>query len=376
MISIMNLWSILLISSVAIGLFLLSILLVGRKPNPRATYLFCGLLIVLIATNFDNWLFASGAWLDLLRLAGFSRASVLLVGPLIALYARSITDPDFRFRFLDLGHLVPYGIALAILFPALYLSEPEFKRDYVRLPMEPGAQLWPVARLLFAGYLAHLTLYLVWTMLLVRRELASIDASLFIVPLAERLRWLRRFVFAVGLCLLFLAIPLCWTIVSGTYHSQINYAITALYSLLIYYLGTSVIKNEELVLPDFARKYQTLSLPTDLERQLAVRVAHLFDDNKIFLDPNLTLSAAAEQIGTPPGYLSRYINVAHKKSFPDFVSACRVEELKRRLNDPKFQHLTILGLAMEVGFRSKSSFNAAFKKVTGQSPSDYKKTQN
>ncbi len=370
----MNLWTILLISSVAIGLFLMSVLLTGPKPNPRATYLFCGLLLILIATNFDNWLFSSGAWLDMLRLAGFSRASILLLGPLMALYARSITDPDFKFRLFDLGHLVPYAIAIALLFPAIYLSDPEFKRNYIRLPLEPGAQLWPTARLLFAGYLAHLTVYLAWTILLIRRELASNDASLLVVPLVERLRWLRRFTIAVAVCLGLVAIPIIWTIVTGTYHPRINYAITTIYSLLIYYFGTSVIKNEELVLPDFARKYQTLSLPAGLEQQLATKVADLFDNQKIFLDPELTLKSAADRIGTPPGYLSRYVNVAYKQSFPDFVNSCRVKEIRRRLSDPGYQHLTILGLAMEVGFSSKSSFNAAFKKITGQNPSDYKKT--
>lgn len=376
MIDAMNLWSIFLISSVAIGLFLLTILLTGRKTNPRATYLFCGVLLVLIATNFDNWLFASGAWLEMLRLAGFSRASILLIGPLIALYARSITDPDFKFRVLDLGHFIPYLVAFGFLFSAIFLSEPEFKRNYIRLPMEPGAQLWPAARFLFAGYLVHLSTYIVWTILLIKKELTPTDAAPLVIPLAERLRWLRRFVVAIVLCLILLAIPIVGTIVTGTYRAQINYAITALYSLLIYYLGISVIKNEDLVLPDFTRKYQTLTLSPDVERQLQQKVAELFESQKIYLDPDLTLKSAADRIGTPPGYLSRYINVEHKQSFPDFVNACRVEELKRRLTDPAYQHLTILGLAMDVGFRSKSSFNSAFKKVTGQNPSDYKKSQN
>jgi AraC-like DNA-binding protein len=53
-----------------------------------------------------------------------------------------------------------------------------------------------------------------------------------------------------------------------------------------------------------------------------------------------------------------------------------VDELKKRLNDSRYDNMTVLGLAMDVGFNSKSSFNAAFKKLTGQSPSEYKKSQN
>jgi AraC-like DNA-binding protein len=376
MIALMNVWSTILIASVAIGLFLLSVLLAGHKANARATYLFCGLLSVLIATNFDNWLFASGVWLDLLRLTGFSRASILLIGPIIALYARSVVEPEFRLRPVDLLHLVPYAVSYGFLFPALYLSDPAFKREYIRLPLESEAQMWPAARFLFTGYLVHLSSYLVWTIFMIRREISSAESTPLIVPKTERLQWLRRLAIALVLFLVCLALPLSWSIVTGTYHPQINFALTILYSLLIYYLGISVIRNEEVVLPDFARKYSTLSLPPDLETQLAAKVVELFDNQKIYLDPNLSLQSAADRIGTPPGYLSRHINVAYKQSFPDYVNTCRVTELRRRLTDPAFQHLTILGLAMEVGFRSKSSFNAAFKKVTGQSPSDFKKSQN
>jgi AraC-like DNA-binding protein len=372
----MSLWTLILIASVAIGLFLLSILILARKSNPRATYLFSGLLLILIATNFDNWLYASGNWLQCLTLVGFSRASVLLIGPFFYFYSKSVIMQEFRLHPSVVLHVVPYLIAYAMIFPQLYLSGEEFKHDYIQLSLGSGLPLNDVARLYFLGYLAHVSIYLAMTLKRIRRELPIDDKVNFIVPTAERVLWIKRLAQVFSLSFLALAIPLSWTIVTATYHLEINFALTTVYSLLIYYLGVAMIRREHLVLPGFARKYQSVTVSDEQIQECASMLDDLLKNKKIFLDPELTLGKTAEMIGIPAGYLSRYINEKYGKGFPDLINYHRVEELKIRLIDPAYETLTILGLAMEVGFNSKSSFNSSFRKFTGQSPSDYKKTQN
>ena len=61
------------------------------------------------------------------------------------------------------------------------------------------------------------------------------------------------------------------------------------------------------------------------------------------------------------------------QNFYDFINTHRIEEIKKRMNDSKFQNLTLLALAYDVGFNSKSVFNAAFKKHTGMTPKEYKR---
>ena len=73
------------------------------------------------------------------------------------------------------------------------------------------------------------------------------------------------------------------------------------------------------------------------------------------------------------GHTHRPINEQLGKNFYDFINAYRVEAFKAKLQDPKFAAYSILGVALESGFKSKSSFNAIFKKVTGMTPSQYKK---
>jgi AraC-like DNA-binding protein len=62
-----------------------------------------------------------------------------------------------------------------------------------------------------------------------------------------------------------------------------------------------------------------------------------------------------------------------KKSFYDYVNERRIEEVKRKINDPKYSHLKLVEVAYECGFNSKATFNRVFKKIEGHSPTDYKK---
>ena len=73
-------------------------------------------------------------------------------------------------------------------------------------------------------------------------------------------------------------------------------------------------------------------------------------------------------------YLSQIINQSQGQNFFDFINAYRVEEVKSLLHHPDYAHYTILGVAQEAGFKSKSTFNSVFKKMTGMTPSDYKKS--
>ena len=93
--------------------------------------------------------------------------------------------------------------------------------------------------------------------------------------------------------------------------------------------------------------------------------------NKYYLDPRLTLKKLATQMELNINDLSQTINIGLGKSFNNFINELRVNEVKQKMQDPKYAHLNYLGIAMESGFNSKATFNRAFKKFTGQTPSAY-----
>jgi AraC-like DNA-binding protein len=98
----------------------------------------------------------------------------------------------------------------------------------------------------------------------------------------------------------------------------------------------------------------------------------LMNENKLFTNPDLKLALLSREVGLTPHQLSKLINEKFAKSFNDYVNEHRVNEFILRVNDSKYQSFTIYGIALDVGFNSKSSFNTAFKKITGKTPSDYK----
>jgi AraC-like DNA-binding protein len=96
------------------------------------------------------------------------------------------------------------------------------------------------------------------------------------------------------------------------------------------------------------------------------------DETRPYRNSYLTLQELADALSISAHNLSQVINTRLGKNFYDFVNGYRVEEVKHRLRDPKYQHLTILAIGLEAGFNTKSTFNAFFKKHTGVTPSRYR----
>ena len=94
---------------------------------------------------------------------------------------------------------------------------------------------------------------------------------------------------------------------------------------------------------------------------------------RLYLDPGLNLNSLSKAISIQPYQLSQLLNDEKGQSFPDFVNHYRIEEVKRKILDPSQNNLTILAMAMDSGFNTKSAFNQAFKKFTGMTPSQYRK---
>ncbi|RZK44358.1 MAG: AraC family transcriptional regulator, partial [Hymenobacter sp.] len=96
----------------------------------------------------------------------------------------------------------------------------------------------------------------------------------------------------------------------------------------------------------------------------------LMADERPWLEPELTLAELAQRLRTHPAQLSRIINLGCGQNFNDFVNTYRVAEARRKLADARFAHYSLVGVALESGFNSKSTFNRVFKKLTGQAPSE------
>lgn len=102
----------------------------------------------------------------------------------------------------------------------------------------------------------------------------------------------------------------------------------------------------------------------------------LMDKEKPYLDYEISLVKLAAQFKTSPHLLSYIINTGFNENFFQFINRYRVKEAKQMILNPNMNHLSLIGIAFEVGFNSKTVFNTTFKKITGKTPSEFKKDPN
>ena len=105
------------------------------------------------------------------------------------------------------------------------------------------------------------------------------------------------------------------------------------------------------------------------------RLIEYLESEKPYLNNELSLKNIAGHLEISPHQLSQIINTGSNRNFYDLINSYRIEETRRLLTDPSKQDLTIIDIAYEVGFNSKSAFNNAFKKYTNMTPSQYKESQ-
>lgn len=132
--------------------------------------------------------------------------------------------------------------------------------------------------------------------------------------------------------------------------------------------------KERVLLPIWAQgdKYKTFKLSNKESRRWLRTVMEVMEKEKPFLDPDITMPKLAKRMNMSKEELSQVINRELHLNFNAFINQYRIEEAKRKLRDPKENQFVILKIALDVGFNSKSSFNAVFKKTTGMSPTEYR----
>ncbi len=126
---------------------------------------------------------------------------------------------------------------------------------------------------------------------------------------------------------------------------------------------------------ELREKYRTSSLKGIEEVRLFDRLKYLLENETFFLDPHLTLKHAADRLATNTKYLSQVVNHQAGMNFQQFINQFRVEEAKKKILDDRLGNLTLYGIALQCGFKNKSTFYKVFKEVTGQTPKDFIRKQ-
>jgi AraC-like DNA-binding protein len=149
---------------------------------------------------------------------------------------------------------------------------------------------------------------------------------------------------------------------------------TFVYSL--YVIKQPVIFGQEIIIKSDEKKegekYTRSGLKeTQAEKYLAKLISYM-EEKKPYLDRNLSIQNLSDATGISRHHITQVLNEKHKKNFFTFINEYRVGEVIGRFKDPKNNNFTILAIAYDAGFNSKTTFNSIFKSQTGMTPSEFR----
>jgi AraC-like DNA-binding protein len=354
--------------------------------------LFLALFLVTVKTEhkLSNRLFAFFLFLTAIDMIGninslfyislnvrvFISSFFFLQLPTFYLYVLSVCYSDFKLKQKHLIHSVAFLIANLILLPHFYTVDLPSK---IRL-LEKSSS---IPEIQFNHILMHIQmlLYIVAAFMILRKA-RKIYLENYAGASIESLNWLFQFTLALSV---FYFIALVKNIFKFTVYLNISEGLKIgllvfEFFIIFWYLykalnNPSLFRNIDSKLKLVAdiiseeKKIEPETLNEDL-----LRLKNYMADEKPFLNPALTIQDISNSLDIPVRELSVLINHQLGQHFYDFVNTYRIENTIEILKDSSKNKITVLEILYEVGFNSKSSFNTAFKKHTGNTPTYYRKT--
>jgi len=365
------------ISGAYLGLTL-GIMLLFLKSRQNKSNVFLGIFVLL----FSLYLWPATLYrINLLKtfphIIRANSLNAFLVGPLMWLYIRSSTEKDFKFTPVLWLHFVPFLMDLTYQIPIFALSGEEKLRFFFDI-VNRGEINEPKWLLLLK--VLHAAIYCVLAVRLVFLYKKNVVNNASYIDAALH-RWLLLF----SCSLLFPIVTLIVLTFSGLTIVPITFVALAVFFFInsIYFatfLKPSVFRKfpHQIVITSkqetAKQKYENSTLQDAQKDKLAEKIVAYVESEKPYQESELTLPDLADQVKIQPHYLSQIINQQLNCTFLDFINGYRVEAAKKMLRSDDYDHYTILAIAYEAGFNSKTAFYSAFKKNVGTTPSGYRKS--
>ena len=300
--------------------------------------------------------------------------------PVFYLYVVSVCYSDFKLKPKYILHLLPYLISNFILLPRFYLVDAASKMDFI-INRQSMIEI-PFNHVLFH---IQIVVYLIAIFKLLKKakklylennagasinsynwlfQFTSVLSVLYLIVVFKNIfkfshypyisEWIK-----IGI-LVFNLFIICWYLYKALNHPDLFRNINSKLKLV-----SDIVLEEKKNEPAAVKEKEYNAALSKLEQYMV--------EEKPFLNPSLTIQDVSAAIEIPVRDLSLLINHKLEQHFYDFVNTYRIENAMDILKDGTKSKVTILEILYEVGFNSKSSFNTAFKKHTGNTPTSYRK---
>ncbi len=355
-------------------------LLIGiKKEKLFADYVLFSWLIV-IALNMAYLLFSPYLFSEFYKRVWGTFFFFLLYGPLLYSYSKAVTKGRKAFTKKNILYVIPF---ILLFVSGLFISEQGFSNfEYVGRFFSKGPNL--IIKVIWAFImLTSLIYFATKNMLLIKKYMLSFKDNFSSDSELDNLRWLRiiNYIFLGGF------VPM---IAIGLFTSSTGLKIgfppilfitlsLILLTFAVSFLGfiqprlfhPSILERDESINKEGST---VKNLSSDALVEYTKKLTHFLENDKLYLNPELTLQQLADHIQLPKYQLTQLLNRHIKKNFYLLINQYRVEEAKMRLSNFEYKHLTVVAIGFDSGFKSKSTYNTIFKQETGQTPSEYRKS--
>jgi len=369
------------------GIFL-AILLFTKYRAFRAN-IYLGFLILLYSLFIFSFMISNVKILQqqyphwLMILSGLP----FLFGPLHLIYVGELTDTHLRFARFHWYHFLPFILYKLFYLQVFFLSVDELAAVFRQIEQNARPLHIAVSGLILAVIGVG---YMIIALAVFKRYSAKIQ-NIYSSLDKVNLYWLRFFTYTALFVWSVVLLESLLTI-SGVDTHRYFLVVPLLTSIFVYatgYIGlfkTEIFEQAEVQnnlrqaheiesmrsLLQKEKKYEKSGLSEEKASETLKKLEQFMSEKKPYLNSNLTLNDLSEKLDISSHNLSEILNTQLNQNFFDFVNQYRIDEVKKNLTDQKMDHLTLLSIAFDAGFNSKSGFNAIFKRYTNLTPSQYR----
>lgn len=316
---------------------------------------------------------------DKFILRWFSRLVFTYLFPLVLyFYAKYLTGGIKKIIARDFVHVLPLALIVAVFFTIYALYTP------VEVPGKLNPRrLYTIILYLLAFFFSSV-FYGVRSFNTLHAYIKRSNDSHASVQNRTNFHWVQRIFFYFYAIYALLIVAVMFRLF-GSFPLKFGHSYVIALTLFIYIFSFIGFKQGRLMLlpggdsndvaeeSDNKIRYQKSGLKTEEAEGYKNDLFQFMKEEKPWLDPNLTITNVSEKLNIPKHYITQILNDQLNKNFYNFVNEYRIEEAMKMLKQKRYNHFTIVAIANECGFNSKSSFNTFFKKYTGSTPSAYRK---
>jgi AraC-like DNA-binding protein len=350
--------------------FFAGLLITTKKPNSTANRLMAAWLFLICVELIFALLNSRVIEMYAFPFVAFT------YGPLLYLYVKYMTNPGRKFNWLELLHFIPFLVFFVV--SVVFRTVPLMKDLRTFFTPDKFISL----RIVYSfAFFVSVSVYSILSFIELKRHQDKLKNLVSYTSNVITLNWLKILSISFYVVFLILFILGGLNMIGDFIPFDPYFVVFGFIAILsfvysFYVIRQPVIFGEEGKL-DYEEKKETekyikSGLKDEQARAYLEMLISLVEEEKPYLERDLSIQDLSAKTGIPRHHITQVLNEKHGKNFFTFINEYRVREVISRFGDPKNNNFTILAIAYDSGFNSKTTFNSIFKSQTGMTPSEYR----